>query len=119
MGEGRLIMTEQEKRFLEKLGIAPAPWYDNSREVVDANNRIVCIPYNMQVCDFICHLPEMFLSLWNNIFFISKLDELFYNKLKSKLWNESFKLLSENIKIIESTTGKTFEQLLEIWEACK
>ena len=113
-------MTEHEKRFLEKIGITPGPWYDNGREIFGANNTIICIPYNMKATDFICHVPELFLSLFKNHYYIGKwISAAQEDKTACEEFKNDVKMFFETGKDLESASGKTFEELLKLWEECK
>ena len=104
--------TKREQLFLERLGITPGPWelYIDKLSIVVMDEKridqfIATIPKKTNA-KLIAHSPDMFLSLFG-VMYRSEKD---YGLLA---------INSPSCKIIESATGKTFQQLCKLWEDCE
>ena len=87
-----MTYTNQEKRFLEKLGITPGPWIHGATQISDM--FLALFKYAIKSCGECCNnYPD------NQFCIICDVKDL--------------------ISPIESVTSKTFQRLLEIWESCK
>lgn len=111
--------TKQERMFLEKLGIIKVPWLSGKSgnpffeyAVISSDGGSVCHitqwSNDKKVRDFISKTPDIFLSLWEFVLMIYQ--QFVSHKPKSLL---------KHINRIQNLTGKTFDQVLEIWESCK
>lgn len=134
MGKGSFMKeyTEQETRFFEKLGITPGPWVPGNEQYNYAekpseiragypssgfNKTRRCLfsgNVYFQECyanaKFAAHAPDMFLICWKHVLTLKQTFS------KTKNWS----LFHGNYltNIIEKSTGKTFQQLIELWEEC-
>lgn len=104
-------MTDRENSFLVKIGITPGPW-----EYIDNHVRGIFNPggdspgsaCDKRHGDFIAQSPAMFLALWNSIMQGMCILQFCEDELISE---------DRRVKTVEFASGKTWQQLCEIWEA--
>lgn len=108
--------TDRENRFLVKLGITPGPWEskgpdsDVDYEILSYQKhecgKSLCF-VDKGNCGCVSQSPAMFLTLFHRL----------YRDMKSTFTKSRFYHLFKNeIEIIQSSTGETWQQLCEIWE---
>lgn len=104
--------TEQEKRFLEKLGITHGPWkLDKSKNYIYADKAICDLKSSGADGELITKAIEIFLSLFHAC-------NYYYAFLQEDEDLEFFDWIL-NPLLLAQKKCKTFEQLLKIWETCK
>lgn len=116
-------MTDQEMRFLEKLGITPGPWtHTETGFIGDRKGNALLQSWDKFEIDFdnaennqkfAAKAPEMFLSLFKTAYTITG-----GNLPKNK---EVLKRLDEIKEIIEKITGfenMQISRFVKIWESC-
>lgn len=104
--------TKQETRFLERLGITPGPWTVYKDKALFNNNDpefIIGQCTTKKDTYFISQSPDMFLEIFRDCI-----------QMYNLLGKESYACLVETkTTILEKAIGKTYDQLLKLWEECK
>ena len=113
--------TEQELKFLENFDMFRIPWHANNYKVFDKYGLTITsdVKYS-QTPQFVSKSPDMFLALFKSYYHLGAWlsaalgDDKVCTDMKTDI-----NIFFCGLKVIEDVTGKTFDQLCELWEKCE